>query len=139
MIDQGLPMTERGDWGQSASATPTYVWLTIALGLAAAVTAPFTLPPAQFAGSFLIGGFMGAFITLLVRSASPRHDPSDPQGLVDAVHMAAVGAVLAVVLTVLMVTLGISGWAIAVAAVAAYAVVRRLFALPALQEVPHWS
>ncbi len=139
MIDQGLPMTERDDWGTSASPTPTYVWLTIALGLAAALTAPFTLPPAQFVGSFLIGGFMGAFVTLLARSASARHDASDPQGLVDAVHMAAVGAVLAVVLTVLMVTLGTRGWEIAVAAVALYAVVRRLFALPVPQEVPHWS
>ncbi len=133
MTYQGLPLTEQDDWGPVTRSTPAHVWLTVALGLAGAVTAPVTLTVAQFLGAFMIGGFLGAFVLMLARSAMGTAD--SPEALVAALHMAAVGAVAAVALTVLTVTLGVRGWAIAAAVVGLAVLVRRLFA-PVAEVAP---
>ena len=131
MMYQELPTTEHGNWGPTRTSSPTHVWMTVALAAAAAVTAPVTLTAAQFLGVFMIGGFLGGFITMLARSATGMAE--SPETLSMTVQMAAIGSVVAVALTVLTVTLGVKGWAIAAAVAALYALVRRLFApVPAL-------
>ena len=126
MMYQELPMTEQDGWRPAPESTPTHVWLTVALGAAGAVTAPVTLTAAQFLGVFMIGGFLGAFVTMLVRSATGMAE--SPETLSMTAQMAMVGSVAAVALTVLTVTLGVRGWAIAAAVAGLYLVVRWLFA-----------
>lgn len=126
MMYQELPMTEQDGWGPAPKSTPSHVWLTVALGAAGAVTAPVTLTAAQFLGVFMIGGFLGAFVTMLARSATGMAESPDTLSL--TVQMAMIGSVVAVALTVLTVTLGVKGWAIAAAVAGLYALVRWLFA-----------
>ena len=126
MMYQELPTTGQSDWGPTRKSSPqTHVWMTVVLGAAAAVTAPVTLTAAQFLGVFMIGGFLGGFITMLARSATGLAER--PETLSLTVQMAAVGSVVAVALTVLTVMLGVRGWAIAAAVAGLYALVRRLF------------
>ena len=128
MTYQQLPTTEYDDWGTTTRSTPAHVRLTVVVGLLAALTAPIALTPAEFIGVFLIGAFLGAFVTMLVRSATGYGDAPGPEALSAAVHMAALGAVMGVAATVLSVTLGARGWAIAGAAAALYALARKVFA-----------
>ncbi len=100
--------------------------VTVVVGIAAAVTAPFVLSAAQFVSLFLAGTFLGALAVLLARSVGQNRGLDSPEALLEAVRSAEAGAVIAVAAGVVAVALGPYGWPVIAVALVAYLVVPAL-------------
>lgn len=93
-------------------------------GLLVALVAPMTMNAAHFLTLLIIGAFIGALGPALRRSMSAGEELDSAAALRDIGAQAAAGAVVAVGMAVLLTTLGPYGWALILATVPAYLLVR---------------
>lgn len=98
--------------------------LTVAMGLVDSLLAPVALRPVQFVSLLLIGAFIGSFAAMLKRSVTEDRGLDTKEAVLEAGRNAAVGAVWAIAAGVLVFTLGGYGWAVIVASLFAYPLLR---------------